>query len=159
MSARTRCINDWPSPCEWEDFSWLATPPIFVTLCMHLPPSTRHLANSARTSGGLGLTGGIADVGALYDALVGIHKGVADEQILTEYSEARSAKYREYVDPLSTANFRRLWEKDPETTVAEDGFFQMVREAQADPDVAKKMLEVRSSHDSFAYWGKWADLV
>lgn len=105
------------------------------------------------------MTGGIADVGALYDALVGIHKGVADEQILTEYSEARSAKYREYVDPLSTANFRRLWEKDPETTVAEDGFFQMVREAQADPDVAKKMLEVRSSHDSFAYWGKWADLV
>ncbi|KAJ9483383.1 hypothetical protein VN97_g10021 [Penicillium thymicola] len=114
-----------------------------------------HLCNPF---GGLGLTGGIADVGALYDALIGIHKGVADEQILTEYSEARSAKYREYVDPLSTANFRRLWEKDPETTVVEDEFFQMIREAQADPDVAKRMLEVRSSHDSFAYWGKWADL-
>jgi hypothetical protein len=91
------------------------------------------------------LTGGIADVGALYDGLIGIHKGVADGQILTEYSEARSAKYREFVDPLSTANFRRLWDKDPETTIVEDEFFQMAREAEADPVVARKMLEVSDS--------------
>ncbi|OJJ53622.1 hypothetical protein ASPSYDRAFT_36553 [Aspergillus sydowii CBS 593.65] len=97
-----------------------------------------HLCNPF---GGLGLTGGIADVGALYDALIGIHKGVADEQILTQYSEDRSNKYRTLVDPLSTANFRRLWEKDPETTIAEDEFFQMAREAEADPGAAKKMLE------------------
>ncbi|KAL2786627.1 hypothetical protein BJX66DRAFT_346676 [Aspergillus keveii] len=97
-----------------------------------------HLCNPF---GGLGLTGGIADVGALYDALIGIHRGVADDQILSEYSEARSATYREFVDPLSTANFRRLWEEDPETTIAEDEFFQMAREAQTDPGAAKKMTE------------------
>lgn len=97
------------------------------------------------------MTGGIADVGALYDGLIGIHKGVADDQILTEYSEVRSAKYRELVDPLSTANFRRLWDKDPDMTIIEDEFFQMAREAEADPDVAKSMLEVGDRHDSIAY--------
>jgi hypothetical protein len=91
------------------------------------------------------LTGGIADVGALYNALIRIHRGVADNQILTEYSEARSAKYPEFVDLLSTANFQRLWEKDPETTIAEDGFFQMAIEAQADPGAVKKMTKVGGS--------------
>lgn len=104
------------------------------------------------------MTGGIADVGALYDALIGIHKGVADEQILTQYSEDRSNKYRTLVDPLSTANFRRLWEKDPETTIAEDEFFQMAREAEADPGAAKKMLEVGRFCSSVAYQGIWTDL-
>lgn len=83
---------------------------------------------------------------------------MADEQILTQYSEDRSNKYRTLVDPLSTANFRRLWEKDPETTIAEDEFFQMAREAEADPGAAKKMLEVGRFCSSVAYQGIWTDL-
>ncbi|KAL4929705.1 FAD-dependent oxidoreductase [Aspergillus undulatus] len=97
-----------------------------------------HLCNPF---GGLGLTGGIADIGALYDALLGIYKKVADDRILAQYSECRSEMYRTLVDPLSTANFRRLWEKDPDTTIAEDEFFGLAREAEIDPVLAREMLE------------------
>ncbi|KAJ4318664.1 hypothetical protein N0V84_006752 [Fusarium piperis] len=85
-----------------------------------------------RVTGGLGLVGGIADVGSLYDALVGIDQGLADESILDKYSDIRRQKYQEIVDPMSSSNFRRLWEKDPETTIAEDDFFKLLRKANED---------------------------
>ncbi|KAH6976474.1 hypothetical protein BKA56DRAFT_688213 [Ilyonectria sp. MPI-CAGE-AT-0026] len=97
-----------------------------------------HLCNPF---GGLGLTGGIADVGCLYDALVGIHRGLADEGILDEYSNVRSKLYRTIVDPMSTENFKRLWFKDPETTIAEDEFFKLVRKATTDEDLLKQLRQ------------------
>ena len=89
------------------------------------------------------MTGGIADVGALQDALIGIHNGLADDNILDKYSDIRSEKYRTIVDPISSANFKRLWEKDPETTIAEDGFFALLRKASQDKNLLNQLREVR----------------
>ena len=93
-------------------------------------------------SGGLGLSGGIADIGSLADAIVGIHRGVADDSILDKYAEVRAETYRNIIDPISTANFKRLWDKDPETTAAEDKFFALIRKMSEDEGLAKQFREV-----------------
>jgi hypothetical protein len=90
----------------------------------------------------MGLTGGIADVGGLYDALLGIHRGVADESILDKYSEIRSEKYRSIVDPVSTSNFKRLWEKDPETIIATDEFLELLRKLEVDRELRSNFQKV-----------------
>jgi 2-polyprenyl-6-methoxyphenol hydroxylase-like FAD-dependent oxidoreductase len=59
-------------------------------------------------SGGLGLTGGIADVGSLFDALVALKEGKADDSILDKYSQVRREKWAKIIDPMSRANFRRV---------------------------------------------------
>ena len=59
-------------------------------------------------SGGMGLTGGFADVGGLYDCLYGIYSGQADESILDLYDKKRREKYLNVIDPISSGNLRRL---------------------------------------------------
>lgn len=98
----------------------------------------------------MGLTGGIADVGGLYDCLSGIHHGVADDDILDKYSEMRREKYNTIVDPISTGNFKRLWEKSPEETIATDPFFDVVRKAEHDKEFSRSLVTV-SSTPSLAY--------
>jgi hypothetical protein len=56
----------------------------------------------------MGLTGGFADVGGLYDCLYGIYSGQADENILDLYDEKRREKYLNVIDPISSGNLRRL---------------------------------------------------
>lgn len=83
----------------------------------------------------MGLTGGLADVGGLYDCLYGVYAGLADESILDKYDEIRREKYNTIIDPMSSANIRRLW--DPEA-IEQDEFIQMVRRAETDKDFARK---------------------
>jgi 2-polyprenyl-6-methoxyphenol hydroxylase-like FAD-dependent oxidoreductase len=94
------------------------------------------------SSGGLGLTGGLVDVGNLYDCLVGIHLGLADDAILDRYSEVRRDKYLNFVDPVSTANLRRL-AQSPEEAVAKDEFFQICAQIQNEPEKVKELVMVR----------------
>ena len=89
-------------------------------------------------SGGLGLTGGLVDIGNLYDCLYGIHKGLADESILDRYNEVRREKYNSIIDPVSSENIRRLWQ-DPERALEEDQFLAMCRRAATDPEVSKQL--------------------
>ncbi|KAM5343928.1 hypothetical protein ACJ41O_012465 [Fusarium nematophilum] len=98
-----------------------------------------HLCNPF---GGLGLTGGIADVGCLFDALVSIHTGLAGDGILDYYSTVRAHKYRTVTDPLSTSNFMRLWFKDPETTIAEDEFLGLLKKAEDDASLMRQIRQV-----------------
>ncbi|TPX14730.1 uncharacterized protein E0L32_005125 [Thyridium curvatum] len=109
-----------------------------------------HLCNPF---GGLGLTGGIADVGALQDALVGIHKGLAEDSILDKYSEIRSEKYRTITDPISTMNFKRLWSKTPDEIIAEDEFFALLRTASTDKKLMQQlragMMDLQSDLTKF----------
>jgi hypothetical protein len=98
------------------------------------------------TSGGMGLTGGIADVGGLYDCFVGIHAGKADDSILDKYDEMRRERYHTVTDPISAQNFRRLWDQDPNTASEKDPFFAVTRQAEADMEFAKKLQNV--SHKS-----------
>ena len=84
----------------------------------------------------MGLTGGFADVGGLYDCLYGIYAGKADESILDKYDEIRRAKYNEIIDPISSSNIERLW--DPEK-IENDEFIKMVKRAETDKEFAKSM--------------------
>lgn len=80
-------------------------------------------------SGGLGLTGGIADVGSLYDCLVGIHMGKADDGILDKYDEVRRGIWHEVINPTSSENMRRLFAYgDPDDALEKEPFFRMLRE-------------------------------
>ena len=82
----------------------------------------------------MGLTGGFADVGGLYDCLFGIYSGQADDDILIKYNEIRREIYREVIDPVSSSNLRRLWDH----TVIEDyDFIKMARRAEKDKGFAK----------------------
>ena len=87
-------------------------------------------------SGGLGLTGGIVDVGNLFDALMGISKGVADESILDKYAEVRKRMWEEVIDPMSRENFRRLHDQDPDRARDTDAFFQTLIKAEKNEDLA-----------------------
>jgi ATP-dependent phosphoenolpyruvate carboxykinase len=101
--------------------------------------------NIATFSGGLGLTGGIADVGNLFDALIGIHKGLADESILDRYSEERRRIWKDIIDPMSRDNFRRVWETDVETARENDPFFKICVQAESDEALARELALVSTS--------------
>jgi len=79
-----------------------------------LAGDSAHLCNPF---GGLGLSGGIVDVGGLVDCLIGMHEGAAGEDILDRYSEVRREKYEKLVNPTSSHNFERLFDQDPETAL------------------------------------------
>jgi hypothetical protein len=93
-------------------------------------------------SGGLGLTGGIADVGNLFDALVGIHENLADDSILDKYSEVRMRIWRDIIDPMSRENFRRLWDQDPEKALENDQFFRICKESETNEALARELALV-----------------
>lgn len=89
--------------------------------------------------GGMGLTGGIVDIGGLYDCLVGIYQGLADPSILDKYSEIRSEKYNEIINPISTGNIVRLFGQDPDKALENDDFLKMCKRAETDHEFAKQM--------------------
>lgn len=91
----------------------------------------------------MGLTSGICDVGGLYECLAGINKGIAYDSILDKYCEKRREKYLTVVDPISSANFKRLWEKTPEETVKTDEFLSMLEKGEENPLLAQELTKVK----------------
>lgn len=93
------------------------------------------------SSGGLGLTGGFADVGSLYDALYAIHTGkVPDTRILDEYSRVRIQKWQEVINPMSRKNFGLIW--DPAMDEDREAFFAFTKKMEGDKELAKQMAHV-----------------
>lgn len=86
----------------------------------------------------MGLTGGIVDVGGLFDCLVGLFEGRADASILDKYSDIRREKYTAIVDPVSTSNLLRLLQ-DPDTALEKDEFLQLCKKAEADDEFSAKL--------------------
>lgn len=101
-----------------------------------LAADAAHLCNPF---GGLGLTGGIVDVGALLQCFQGIHTGVADDGILEIYAEVQRNKYLELVNPISTANIRRLFQQDPEKALEEDEYLQLIKKAETDLQLSRDL--------------------
>ncbi|OAL42548.1 FAD/NAD(P)-binding domain-containing protein [Pyrenochaeta sp. DS3sAY3a] len=101
-----------------------------------LAADAAHLCNPF---GGMGLTGGIVDVGGLYDCLVGIHTGQATETILNSYDEIRRQKYNDVVNPISSGNIRRLFGQDPETALQNDEFLKLAKKSESDSGLAKSI--------------------
>ncbi|OBT52697.1 hypothetical protein VE04_06016 [Pseudogymnoascus sp. 24MN13] len=99
-----------------------------------LAADAAHLCNPF---GGLGLTGGIVDVGGLYDCLVGIHECKADPSILDKYSNIRSQKYKEMIDPISSENIRRLFDQDPDKALENDEFLKLCKRTATDSELSR----------------------
>lgn len=93
-------------------------------------------ANRKRTVnnpfGGLGLTGGLTDVGGLYDCLIGVYEGKADESILDKYSEMRRQRFKIVTDPISTENIKRLYDQDPDKALENDDFLKLLKSMEND---------------------------
>lgn len=82
----------------------------------------------------MGLTGGIADVGSLYDSLRGIDNNKTDDSILDKYDEVRRRIWHEVIDPISTENMQRLFQyQNADEFVDKDPLYRLVREMQ-NPD-------------------------
>ena len=96
-------------------------------------------------SGGLGITGGFVDVGCLYDCLYGIWTHQADDSILDLYSEVRRQKYKDIIDPISTENFKRVFDQDPEVAGEKDHFLVLCKKAAEDKEFARQMHLVRQT--------------
>jgi 2-polyprenyl-6-methoxyphenol hydroxylase-like FAD-dependent oxidoreductase len=98
--------------------------------------------------GGLGLTGGMVDVGGLSDCLAGIYEGKADDEILDKYDEIRRAKYTDIVNPVSTENFKRIFDQDPEVAGEKDEFLKLLNAIKGD---AKKSYEFAQGANAIQY--------
>ncbi|EEA27464.1 monooxygenase, putative [Talaromyces marneffei ATCC 18224] len=99
-----------------------------------LAADAAHLCNPF---GGLGLTGGIVDIGNLYDCLYGIYKGYAGDSILDLYNKVRREKYNDIINPVSSENIRRLFDQDPDLALEEDEFLKMLKRGESDPSALK----------------------
>lgn len=100
-----------------------------------LAADAAHLCNPF---GGMGLTNGIVDVGGLSDCLIGIHRGVASEDILDKYDTVRREIYRNIVDKITTANFKRIM-SDSEEALKSDPLLVACRQAEHDAEMAGKV--------------------
>ncbi|KAL2828855.1 hypothetical protein BJY01DRAFT_240795 [Aspergillus pseudoustus] len=105
-----------------------------------LAADAAHLCNPF---GGLGLTGGIADVGGLYDCLYGIYTRRATPDILDLYDRVRREKYTEVIDELSSSNLRRMFTTDADSVLesGSDEFFSMCLKAEKDVELAKELAQ------------------
>lgn len=116
-----------------------------------LAADAAHLCNPF---GGMGLTGGIADVAGLFQCLEGIHKGVADESILSTWSDVQRDKWHSIINPVSSGNIRRLFAQNPETALDDDDFLKMVKKAETDMSLSKEMQSAgnKLNHDYTQYY-------
>ena len=103
-----------------------------------LAADAAHLCNPF---GGLGLTGGIVEVGGLSDCLVGLWKGVA-ESILDKYDVIRRAMWHDIINVVSSANIRRLNDQDPDTALEKDEWLKGLAEAEKNPELMKNKVHV-----------------
>lgn len=101
-----------------------------------LAADAAHLCNPF---GGLGLTGGIVDVGALLQCFEGIHTGLADDGILDVYCTVQRQKWHQLINPISTANIKRMFQQDPEKVLEEDEFMQLVKKAETDLELSREL--------------------
>ncbi|KAF9636277.1 putative fad binding domain-containing protein [Lasiodiplodia theobromae] len=109
-----------------------------------LAADAAHLCNPF---GGLGLTGGIVDVGGLYDCLAGIHDGQADESILDVYSDVRRRMWTDVIDGVSSDNIRRLFGQDPDRAAETDDFIKLINVAEKDDKVRDELRASREVGD------------
>lgn len=134
-------IKDWPNVCELAGYYLRVMLRTLITLCMCLCLLLLR-AYADRYRGGLGLTGGISDVGGLVDCLYGIYDGKASLDILDEYDRIRREVYKTITDPTSTRNLERIW-KDPETLRGgKDPFFAKLDRLKEDPNALDEMEKV-----------------
>ena len=85
------------------------------------------------------MTGGIVDVGGLYDCLSGIYDNKVDDSILDKYSDIRREKYMTIVDPISSQKLIRLNGENPDTALETDEFLKMCKRVETDLEFSRQM--------------------
>lgn len=102
----------------------------------------------------MGLTGGIVDIGGLYDCLIGIYEGKADESILDKYDEVRRRIYEEVINPVSSGNIVRLFGQDPDKALEDDDFLKLLVAAEKDEKALQVLQEGMAGimHDFTQYY-------
>ena len=100
----------------------------------------------------MGLTGGIADIGSLYDSLLGIHAGQIDDSILDKYDEIRRKIWHSVINPVSSDNMRRLIDQSADEALEKDPFLKMLKQIELGQgpkpqagSVSESLLEAMSS--------------
>ncbi|TIA22108.1 FAD binding domain-containing protein [Aureobasidium pullulans] len=118
-----------------------------------LAADAAHLCNPF---GGLGLTGGMVDVGGLYDCLAGIFEGKADDSILDKYDEVRRTKYSEIINPVSTENFKRVFDQTANEARERDDFLILCKTLADDPQKSKEFQMGANAiqHDFTQYYNE-----
>lgn len=96
-------------------------------------------------SGALGLNGGIADVGSLYDCLVAIHEGKASASILDTYSSVRREKWNTIIDPQSQGMLKTIF-SDPSEIIPNHPMYKMSMMFESDPAKAAQSMPVSVLH-------------
>jgi 2-polyprenyl-6-methoxyphenol hydroxylase-like FAD-dependent oxidoreductase len=104
-----------------------------------LAADAAHLCNPF---GGLGLTGGLVDVGGLAECLIGVQNGWAGDEILDKYDEIRREKFQEVINPVSSSNFLRVSATDPGEALVKDEFLMMVEKARTDKETREELDQV-----------------
>lgn len=106
------------------------------------------------------MTGGIVDVGGLYDCLVGIYQGKADDSILDKYSDIRRQKWLDIIDPISSENIKRLFDQDPDKAMENDEFLKLCKKTETDLEFARQFQQGVNvlKHDFTQYYNKTNDV-
>lgn len=112
-----------------------------------LAADAAHLCNPM---GGMGLTNGMVDVGGLADCLIGIHRGVAGEDILDKYDAVRRGIFQGVVDGITATNLKRIMQ-DSSQALETDPFLQACREAAQSPEKAAMLANVMRVSGSLVF--------
>ncbi|KAL6351894.1 hypothetical protein LRP88_14706 [Fusarium phalaenopsidis] len=109
-----------------------------------------HLCNPF---GGMGLTGGLVDVGDLFDCLAGIHDNRATADILDKYDHFRREKYREIINTVSESNLKRM-KSDADDMEANDPGLEAMRKADKSDQaaIAFQLGVLGLAHDMTQYY-------
>jgi 2-polyprenyl-6-methoxyphenol hydroxylase-like FAD-dependent oxidoreductase len=104
-----------------------------------LAADAAHLCNPF---GGMGLVGGLVDVGGLAECLAGIEMGVADDEILDKYDVIRRGLWESVINKVSSDNFLRVSATDPNDALTKDPFLMMVEKAKTDKKTRDELDQV-----------------
>ncbi len=89
-------------------------------------------AHVTNPTGGLGLTSGLFDIFALYEALAAVIQGEVGEAVLDRYSDERRRIFLDYVSPRATENKRLIYHSSDPARLEED--LRQLRRLESDKD-------------------------
>jgi 2-polyprenyl-6-methoxyphenol hydroxylase-like FAD-dependent oxidoreductase len=89
-------------------------------------------AHVTNPTGGLGLTSGLFDIFALYEALAAVIHGEVAEDVLDRYSDERRRIFLDYVSPQATENKRLIYHSGDRARLEED--LKRLRRLETDRD-------------------------
>jgi 3-(3-hydroxy-phenyl)propionate hydroxylase/6-hydroxy-3-succinoylpyridine 3-monooxygenase len=95
-------------------------------------------AHVTNPTGGLGLTTGLFDAFALYEALAAVIHGDVAPGVLDRYSDERRRVFLQYTSPRATENKRLIYHSDDPVRLEQD--LRRLRRLASDPDFLLETL-------------------